>query len=129
MDVLAPFGLDKGLPLLLSGNVITGLVTQIMADGPAAAAVGPVTLSMAGLAHPGSSIIPFAAMGTAYASSLAYCLVIGTPPNAIVYASGYLEPRDYIRVGVILWFTNLAAMLLLAATYWRWMGWSGLTPF
>ncbi|MBW2623288.1 MAG: DASS family sodium-coupled anion symporter [Deltaproteobacteria bacterium] len=129
MEVLAPFGLDKGLPLLLSGNVITGLLTQIMADGPACAAVGPVTLSMAGLAHPGSSIIPFAAMSTAYASSLAYCLVIGTPPNAIVYASGYLEPRDYIRVGVILWFTNMAAMLLMAATYWRWMGWSGLTPF
>jgi len=129
MDFLRPFGLGEGLALLLSGNVITGLLTQLMADGPACAAVGPVTLSMAGLAHPGSSMIPFMAMATAYSSSLAYCLIIGTPPNAIVYASGYLEPKDYLRAGVILWFTNLAVMMLLAATYWRWMGWNGLASF
>jgi len=129
VTLVSPLGLGKGLGLLLSGNVITALLTQLMADGPAAAAVGPVTLSMAGLVHPGTSLIPFVAMSTSYASSLAYCLIIGTPPNAIVYASGYLEPRDYLRVGIILWFTNLFLMMLLAATYWRWLGWSGLTAF
>jgi di/tricarboxylate transporter len=84
---------------------------------------------MAGIVHPGTSMIPFVAMGTAIASSFAYCLVIGTPPNAIVYASGYLESRDFLRVGVILWFTNMAGLMLLASTYWKWLGWKGLTPF
>jgi di/tricarboxylate transporter len=84
---------------------------------------------MAGIVHPGTSMIPFMAMGTAIASSFAYCLVIGTPPNAIVYASGYLESRDFLRVGVILWFTNMFGLALMASTYWRWMGWSGLTTF
>jgi di/tricarboxylate transporter len=121
--------LGKGIGLLLSGGVITGLLTQLMADGPACAAVGPVTLSMAGIVHPGTTMIPFMAMGTSYASSLAYCLIIGTPPNAIVYASGYLEPKDYLRVGVILWFTNLLVFMLMASTYWRFMGWKGLVPF
>ena len=102
VGVLEPLGLGKGIGLLLSGNVITGILTQLMADGPACAAVGPVTLSMAGIVHPGTTMIPFMAMGTSYASSLAYCLIIGTPPNAIVYASGYLEPKDYLRDGVIL---------------------------
>ena len=121
-----PLGMGQGLGLLLSGNIITGLMTQLMADGPACAAVGPVTLSMAGIVHPGTAMIPFVAMGTSIASSFAYCLVIGTPPNAIVYASGYLHAKDYLRVGVILWFTNMAGLLILAATYWRWMGWPGL---
>jgi anion transporter len=129
MGLVVPLGLGAGVGLLLSSNVITGLVTQIMADGPACAAVGPVVLAMAGIAHPGTSMIPFMAMSTAIASSLAYCLIIGTPPNAIVYASGYLEQRDYLRAGVILFFTNLGVLLLQAAVYWRWLGWSGLPSY
>jgi sodium-dependent dicarboxylate transporter 2/3/5 len=129
VGLAAPLGMDRGLGLLLTGNVIVGLVTQIMADGPACAAVGPVTLAMAGIVHPGTSMIPFMAMGTAIASSFAYCLVIGTPPNAIVYSSGVVEAKDFLRVGVILWFTNMAGLLLMSATYWNWMGWKGLLPF
>ena len=129
LQLTVPLGLGEGVGLLLSGNVITALITQLMADGPACAAVGPVTLAMAGIMHPGSSMIPFMAMGTAMSSSLAYCLIIGTPPNAIVYASGYLEPKDYLRVGVVLWFANMAVIMLLAGVYWRWMGWAGLPAF
>jgi len=114
------------LGMLLSGNVIVGMLTQLMADGPACAAVGPVTLAMAGIVHPGTAMIPFVAMSTSIASSFAYCLVIGTPPNAIVYASGYLEPKDYLRVGIILWFTNMAGLMLMASTYWYWIGWPDL---
>jgi len=124
-----PLGLGAGVGLLFSSTVIVGFVTQIMADGPACAAVGPVTLAMSGIVHPGTSMIPFVAMATSMASSLAYCLIIGTPPNAIVYASGLLEQRDFLRAGLILFATNLAAVLLLAMTYWTWLGWPGLPPF
>ena len=129
LKLTVPLGLGEGLGLLLSGNVIVGLMTQLMADGPACAAVGPVTLAMAGIVHPGTSMIPFVAMSTSIASSFAYCLVIGTPPNAIVYSSGYLEPKDFLRVGVILWFTNMAGLMLMASTYWRWAGFPGLPGY
>jgi sodium-dependent dicarboxylate transporter 2/3/5 len=129
LEFTVPLGLGKGLGLMLTGNAITGLITQIMADGPACAAVGPVMLAMGGIVHPGSNMIPFMAMGTAIASSFAYCLVIGTPPNAIVYASGYLEPKDFLRVGVILWVINMVVLMFMAAVYWRWLGWPGLTSF
>ena len=129
LDVVTPLGISAGIGLIMVGNVITGILTQLMADGPACAAVGPITLAMAGIANPGTSMIPFVAMSTAIASSLAYCLVIGTPPNAIVYSSGYLESKDYLRVGLLLWFTNMGALLLLSSTYWRWMGWAGLPAF
>jgi anion transporter len=129
LGLTSPLGLGEGLGLLLSGNVIVGLMTQLMADGPACAAVGPITLSMAGIAHPGTSMLPFMAMGTSITSSFAYCLVIGTPPNAIVYSSGYLEPKDFLRVGIIMWFVNMAGMMLLASTYWRWIGFPALPGY
>jgi anion transporter len=129
VEFTVPLGLNKGFGLFFTGNLITASLTQLMADGPACAAVGPVTLAMAGIVHPGTSMIPFMAMSTAIASSFAYCLIIGTPPNAIVYASGYLESKDFLRVGLILWFTNMAGLMLMTATYWRWMGWPGLVSY
>ncbi|MBW2358924.1 MAG: DASS family sodium-coupled anion symporter [Deltaproteobacteria bacterium] len=109
IDVLGPFGMDSGIPLLATSNGLTAVLTNLMADGPAAAAVGPIALNMAGLVHPGTTYLPFMAMGTAIASSFAYCLIIGTPPNAIVYASGYL--------------------VLLTAVYWSFRGFGGLPGF
>jgi len=129
VDALAPLGMSSGLPLMMTSNGITAVLTNLMADGPAAAAVGPIALNMAGLAHPGSTFLPFMAMATAIASSFAYCLIIGTPPNAIVYASGYLEPKDYLRVGLPLWIMANIAIVLLTAVYWSTRGFSGLPGF
>ncbi|MBN2124274.1 MAG: DASS family sodium-coupled anion symporter [Deltaproteobacteria bacterium] len=129
IDLLAPLGMDSGLPLMMTSNGITAVMTNLMADGPAAAAVGPISLNMAGLAHPGTTYLPFMAMATAIASSFAYCLIIGTPPNAIVYASGYLEPRDYLRVGIPLWILANIMIVLLTAVYWSSRGFGGLPGF
>ena len=129
IDLLAPLGMDSGLPLMLTSNGLTAVLTNLMADGPAAAAVGPITLNMAGLVHPGTTFLPFMAMSTAIASSFAYCLIIGTPPNAIVYASGYLEPKDYLRVGIPLWVVANIVVILLTAVLWTWMGFGDLPPF
>jgi len=129
IDGLAPLGMDSGIPLMATSNGLTAVITNLMADGPAAAAVGPITLNMAGLVHPGTTYLPFMAMGTAIASSFAYCLIIGTPPNAIVYASGYLEPKDYLRVGIPMWFVANILIVLLTAVYWSIRGFSGLPGF
>jgi len=129
IEALAPLGMDSGIPLMATSNGLTAVITNLMADGPAAAAVGPIALNMAGLVHPGSTFLPFMAMGTAIASSFAYCLIIGTPPNAIVYASGYLEPKDYLRVGVPMWFIANILIVLLTAVYWSIRGFGGLPGF
>jgi len=129
IDLVAGIGIKAGTPLILVGNVLTSLLTQLMADGPAAAAVGPITLNMAGLVHPGTAMLPFMTMATACASSFAYILIIGTPPNAIVYASGMLEPKDYLRVGVPLWIVANIVLAVLISTYWAARGFAGLPGF
>jgi anion transporter len=129
IELLTPLGMDAGLPLMAVSNGLTAIITNLMADGPAAAAVGPIALNVAGLAHPGSTYLPFMAMSTAIASSFAYCLIIGTPPNAIVYASGYLEPKDYLRVGIPVWIVVNVVLLLITSFYWSFRGFSGLPGF
>ena len=129
IEFLSNFGMDSGLPLMAVSNGLTAILTNLMADGPAAASVGPITLNMAGMVHPGSAYLPFMAMATAIASSFAYCLIIGTPPNAIVYASGYLEPKDYLRAGIPLFFFANIILLLLTGVYWTFRGFGTLPGF
>ncbi|MBN2242843.1 MAG: DASS family sodium-coupled anion symporter [Acidobacteria bacterium] len=115
---LAQIGLQSGAVLVFTASAVTAFITNLMADGPAAAAVGPVTLNMAAVAGPGSLLVPFTGLATACASSFAYLLVIGTPPNAIVYSSGYLAAKDFFRVGVICLIAAFAVLLLISAFYW-----------
>ena len=128
-DALAPLGMDAGLPLLAVSNGLTALATNLMADGPAAAAVGPVTLNIAALVHPGSTFLPFMTMSTAISASFAYCLIIGTPPNAIIYSSGYVTAKDFLRIGVLLWIAAQIVLLVLNAIYWQYRGFAGLPGF
>ncbi|MBU0973530.1 MAG: DASS family sodium-coupled anion symporter [Proteobacteria bacterium] len=129
IEFLAPFGMESGLPLLVICNGMTSLLTNLMADGPAAAAIGPITLNMAGLVHSGTTFLPFMAMSTAMASSFAFCLIIGTPPNAIVYASGYLEPKDFLRAGIPLFFIANIVLILMTGIYWTFRGFGTLPGF
>jgi sodium-dependent dicarboxylate transporter 2/3/5 len=48
------------------------------------------------------------------AGSLAFMLPVATPPNAIVFASGYIKVHQMARVGIIL---NLIAVALLVVMF------------
>lgn len=111
-----------------AGSAVTAGLTNMMADGPAAASVGPITLNMAAVSNPGSVLIPFMGMATACASSFAYLLVIGTTPNAIVYSSGYLEAKDFLRVGILCFAASFIVLILLSTFYWPLIGYPGLQP-
>ena len=126
VDSLSNIGLGSGLALLGAGSAVTAGLTNMMADGPAAASVGPITLNMAAVSNPGSVLIPFMGMATACASSFAYLLVIGTPPNAIVYSSGYLEAKDFLRVGILCFVASFIVLILLSTFYWPLIGYAGL---
>jgi di/tricarboxylate transporter len=126
---VAPLGLESGSGLIALGGTVTACITQLMADGPAAACVGPVTLNMAAVAHPGTMAIPFMALATACAASMAYPLVIGTPPNAIVYASGYLRMKDFLRVGIPCLLFAIVLLILMTTVYWPLLGFHGLPSY
>ena len=128
VTALAEVGLSSGMALLGVGGAVTAALTNLMADGPAAAAVGPITLNMAAITSPGTTLTPFMGLITACSSSLAYLMIIGTPPNAIVYASGFLRPVDYLRVGIPCFIAAIVVLMLLSWLYWPLLGFPGLAP-
>ena len=129
IESMASIGLVGANALLAVGAVVTTGMTNLMADGPAAAAVGPITLSMAGLQAPGTTLIPYMGLITSCASSFAYLLIIGTPPNAIVYASGLLEAKDFLRVGIPCLIVSFALVMFMALVYWPLLGFQGMPAY
>lgn len=105
-----------GLPTWVTIAAIATLfvfLTEITSNVATATMAMPV---MAGAAA-GLGIAPLALMATAALSaSMAFMLPVATPPNAIVFGSGYLKIPDMVRAGVLL--NVIAIALVTAAAMW-----------
>ncbi len=123
-----PDFMSSGEGLAVAVSLIAGVVTNFMSDGATVSAIGPITVPMASVAdtHPW-----MVGLATAFSSSFANCLVIGTPNNAIVYALArdpdtgeqLVSLGDFFRHGIIV--TLLAFGVLWIWTifgYWRLIG-------
>lgn len=119
LTILAPFGVNAGLPLAAAVSVLVMGVSNTMSNGAAVAVTGPITLNMAAISGTSLFMIGFA---TSISSTFAYLLVVGSPPNAIVYASGYVRASDFIRAGGLLTIASIALLLVMAMTWWRILG-------
>lgn len=64
----------------------------------------------------GFSPVPVA-VGVALSASLGFMLPVSTPPNAIVYASGYVPITKMIKTGVIIDFVGIAFVTIPIALY------------
>lgn len=108
-------------PMVVStmGTTVMALVTQTMSDGPAVATVGPILLELGKLA--GLDPVRFG-VSIAIASSFAFMLVIGTPPNAIVYSSGYLKAKDFVKAGFGVFIAGLLILWFIIPIWWDFLG-------
>ena len=52
-------------------------------------------------------------VGATIAASCAFMLPVATPPNAVVFGSGYLKMSDMVRVGVLMNFISIIVILLM----------------
>lgn len=81
VDVLPEF-FTKGQGLGIAASLFTGIATNFMSDGATVAALGPITVPMATIQGTSEVMV---GLTTAFASSFAHMLIIGTPANAIVF--------------------------------------------
>ncbi|MFT5022107.1 MAG: sodium-dependent dicarboxylate transporter 2/3/5 [Colwellia sp.] len=87
--------------------VLMLFMTELMSNVALVAVLAPVVAGIAiGLGLP----IVYLLIPVTMASSCAFMLPMATPPNAIVFASGFIEVKDMVKAGIIL---NLVAILLL----------------
>ena len=90
-----------------------------MSNGAAVAVLGPFVLKGAGAAGESPIVLGFI---TAISSAFAYLTVVGTPACTIVYASGYLKSRDFLKVGLRMGVGSTVIILLAAMMYWPLIG-------
>lgn len=66
------------------------------------------------------------AVAAAIAASMAFMLPVATPPNALVYGTGYIALKDMVRAGFILdiigWFMTVFVVLVIAGRLWGVVG-------
>jgi sodium-dependent dicarboxylate transporter 2/3/5 len=113
-------GFGKGLGLWIGMSSFSGLMTNFMSDAGTTALLGPIAVPMGIMS--GVHGEPWAiGLATAFATSFAHFLIVGTPNNAIVYGLGVysdtgqrmISPFDFIKYGFILWIISLVIMWVL----------------
>ena len=115
MTIVAPLGMNSGLPLVILVVFIGASLTNLMSAGATVAVIGPVMLSMAEASGTNPLVIGIV---LAISTSAAFWLVIGTPASSIVYSSGLLESKDFIRGGTLAWPVALIAIIVMVIFYW-----------
>jgi sodium-dependent dicarboxylate transporter 2/3/5 len=91
-------------------------LTELTSNTATAATMVPILASVAAAmgVHPFLLIVP-----ATIAASLGFMLPVGTPPNAIVFGSGYVTMRQMCRAGLWLDLLGVAVITLLAYTLLR----------
>ncbi|MCK5126836.1 MAG: anion permease [candidate division Zixibacteria bacterium] len=125
---ILPDFMREGSWLAVATSLFTGLTTNFMSDGATVSAIGPITVPMATISGTHPWMIGFA---TAFASSFAHMLIIGTPSNAIVYAMAkdpvtgeqLVTLSDFFKHGAVVLVLSFAVLWLWTIFgYWRYIG-------
>ncbi|MDR9430840.1 MAG: DASS family sodium-coupled anion symporter [Natronomonas sp.] len=101
--------------ILLAVATLVVFLTEVTSNSATASLFIPVMVSLA----VSLAVSPVILMVTvAVAASFAFMLPVATPPNAIVFGSGYLTIPQMARVG---FWLNLAGILFLTAMVYVWL--------
>ncbi|PYZ93413.1 anion transporter [Salipaludibacillus keqinensis] len=91
--------------IVLAVTVLVVFLTEITSNTASATMLMPIMASLAYAidVHPFAMMVP-----AAIAASCAFMLPVATPPNAVVFGSGYLKMGDMIKAG---FWMNLIAII------------------
>lgn len=98
--------------LLLILITTVNFLTEITSNIATTAMLLPVLVSLA----PTLGVHPYYLMiGATVAASCAFMLPVATPPNAVVFGSGYLKIEDMVKKGI--WMNIISILILTAFVY------------
>ena len=114
VSLITTYIADGNFSILLTASFLIILMlfmTELMSNVALVAVLAPVVAGIAlGLEIP----LLYLLIPVTMASSCAFMLPMATPPNAIVFASGFIKVHEMARVGIII---NCIAVVLLIAFF------------
>jgi len=109
-----------GLVLVAALALMTLFFTEGVSNAAAVAVVLPVAIPLA----VSSGLDPvLMALAVGIVSGFAFMLPMGTPPNAMIFGTGYVRASSMLRFGAVLSVSALLLFLLAATTIWPLLGW------
>ncbi|MDD3112352.1 MAG: SLC13 family permease [Methanofollis liminatans] len=126
VDQIAMFG---GLPIVVLVLLVAigiSLLTEVTSNTAIASLMMPIMAVTA----VSMNMSPYMLMLTAaVCTSLAFMLPVATPPNAVAYASGYIDMKDLMRSGWVLNFIGVGLWTFFLFTIVMWaLGFSPALP-
>jgi sodium-dependent dicarboxylate transporter 2/3/5 len=110
-------GINTGL-LAFSLTAISMGLTELMSNVALVTIFVPVVFGIADGFH----INPiWLAMPVTFAASCAFMMPISTPPNAVLFATGYIKMKEMIKTGFLLNLCSLVIITILALTVVQWV--------
>ncbi len=87
------------------------LASEVVSNTTLAAMAVPIVGALApGLGIPPERLV----IPAVFAASWAFALPVGTPPNALVFASGQVRTRDMMRAGIVLDIAAIVVIVVMA---------------
>jgi di/tricarboxylate transporter len=87
-----------------------------------AAAMIPIIISvLQTVKTPGLNLVGMV-MILQYVVSFGMLLPVNAPQNMVAYSTGTFEAKDFLRTGIPLTLAAYGLVLVLGATYWKWLG-------
>lgn len=123
--VVAQFGLKQATALFVLGVMSLFLVVIHLGFASAtalASAMIPIIIAvLQGVGTQGINVVGMT-MILQFVVSFGFILVVNAPQNMVAYGTETFEARDFVRTGLVLTAIALALVMLLGATWWRWLG-------
>jgi len=114
-SVVAFLGSPSTIVLMFTLILMLDLLTEVTSNTAVISMMIPIIITIA--ATTGDDPVTLCVAAT-IAASMAFMLPVATPPNALVYGTGYIKIRDMIRAGFILdilgWFFTTAVIYFIA---------------
>jgi anion transporter len=123
--VVAQFGLKQATALFILGVMSLFLIVIHLGFASAtalAAAMVPIVIAvLQGIATPNINVVGMT-MLLQFVVSFGFILVVNAPQNMVAYGTETFEARDFVRTGVVLTIIAFVLVMILGATYWKWLG-------
>ncbi|MCK5277317.1 MAG: anion permease, partial [Cyclobacteriaceae bacterium] len=98
--------------LLFAVSAMVNFLTEVTSNVATASILLPVLASLAVV----MGVHPYALMIAATLSaSCAFMLPVATPPNAVVFSTGYIQIKQMVRAGL---FLNIISVLIIVLALW-----------
>ncbi|WP_298721191.1 DASS family sodium-coupled anion symporter [uncultured Ferrovibrio sp.] len=118
-------GLEQATALFILGTMSLFLIVIHLGFASAtalASAMIPIVIAvLQNVITPGINVVGMT-MLMQFMVSFGFILVVNAPQNMVAYGTDTFAARDFIRTGLAITVVGFLLVMLLGATYWRWLG-------